>query len=72
MAFILTFRERGNSWAGRGPFSTEYPTREEAHAALVEYVGDADLAARVEAARRCAEGYLESRKAQNFPLIKKK
>ena len=23
-------------------------------------------------ARRCAEGYLESRKAQNFPLIKKK
>jgi hypothetical protein len=38
MAFILTFRERGNSSAGRGPFSTEYPTRDEARAALVEYV----------------------------------
>ncbi|HLG96905.1 MAG TPA: hypothetical protein VKX49_11395 [Bryobacteraceae bacterium] len=38
MPFILTLREVGNSWAGRGPFSSEHATRAEAEQALVEYV----------------------------------
>jgi hypothetical protein len=38
MAFILTIRERGDSWAGRGPATTSHPTRREAQAALLAYV----------------------------------
>lgn len=38
MAFVLTFREVGNSWAGRGPFSEEFETREAAERAVFEYV----------------------------------
>ena len=38
MAYTLTIRERGNSWAGRSPFSSEHPTQQQAQAALVAYV----------------------------------
>lgn len=38
MAFILTIRERGNSWAGRSPFSSEHQTQKQAEAALLAYV----------------------------------
>ena len=38
MAFILTIRERGNSWAGRNPVTTSHRTRGDAQAALVDYV----------------------------------
>jgi len=38
MPFILTIRERGNSWAGRRPVSSEHATRRDAEASLVEYV----------------------------------
>jgi hypothetical protein len=38
MAFTLTIRERGNSWAGRGPFTSEHRSESDAHAALVAYV----------------------------------
>jgi len=38
MPFILTIRERGNAWAGRGPVSSEHATRRDAEASLVEYV----------------------------------
>ena len=38
MPFILTLREVGHSWAGRGPFSSQHATREAAEEALVEYV----------------------------------
>jgi hypothetical protein len=38
MAFTLTIRERGNSCAGRGPFTSEHDTESEARAALVAYV----------------------------------
>ena len=36
--FILTIRERNNSWAGRSPAVSEHANREEAEAALREYV----------------------------------
>ena len=38
MTFTLTIRERGNSWAGRSPFTSEHPTESDARAALVAYV----------------------------------
>ena len=38
MAYTLTIRERGNSWAGRSPVRSEHATPEEARAELVEYV----------------------------------
>jgi hypothetical protein len=38
MAFILTIRERGNSWAGRSPFTSEHRSEADARAALVAYV----------------------------------
>ena len=38
MPFLLTIRERNDSWAGRGPSVSTYPTRGEAEAALLDYV----------------------------------
>ena len=38
MAYILTIRERNDSWAGRSPTSSEHATRGDAEAALCEYV----------------------------------
>jgi len=38
MPFTLTIRERNDSWAGRQPTTSTHKTREEAEAALYEYV----------------------------------
>lgn len=38
MAYILTIRERNDSWAGRSPVRTKHATAEKAQASLVEYV----------------------------------
>ena len=38
--FVLTIRERRNSWAGRGPIATLHASREEAEADLIGYVRD--------------------------------
>jgi hypothetical protein len=38
VAFILTIRERNNSWAGRSPAVSKHASREDAEAALQEYV----------------------------------
>jgi hypothetical protein len=38
VAYILTIRERNDSWAGRSPVVSEHATRGEAEAALREYV----------------------------------
>lgn len=38
MPFLLMIRERGCSWAGRGPLAETYATREEAEADLADYV----------------------------------
>jgi hypothetical protein len=38
VAFILTIRERNDSWAGRPPIVSEYATRAEAEAELRDYV----------------------------------
>jgi len=38
MPYILTIRERNNSWAGRSPFTSLHPTEAEAKAALLDYV----------------------------------
>ncbi len=38
MAFILTIRDRGDSWAGRSPCTSEHRTESGARAALVAYV----------------------------------
>lgn len=40
MAFILTIRERGSSWAGRGSVTSLHKTRHEAQVAVVAYVRD--------------------------------
>jgi len=37
MAFILTIREQGSSWAGRDPVTSVHATRHETDAALVDY-----------------------------------
>ena len=68
MAFILTIRERGNSWAGRKPSSSEHVTRQAALAALVAYVKknwEAEMdeeppADEEEMIRRYFEGVLEA------------
>jgi hypothetical protein len=39
MAFVLTIRERNDSWAGRPPIVSTYATRAEAEAELRDYVG---------------------------------
>jgi hypothetical protein len=36
--YILTIRERNNSWAGRSPTVSEHASRGEAEAALRDYV----------------------------------
>ena len=38
MPFVLMIRERGNSWAGRGPIAVIHPSEEAAHADLLDYV----------------------------------
>ncbi|MGA2116073.1 MAG: hypothetical protein ABSH56_15135 [Bryobacteraceae bacterium] len=38
MAFILTIRERNDSWAGRSPVASEHLTHAEAEAELLDYV----------------------------------
>lgn len=38
MPYILTIRERNNSWAGRSPFASLHATEAEANAALLDYV----------------------------------
>jgi hypothetical protein len=38
MSFVLTIRERNDSWAGRPPARSSHRTREEAEAALLGYV----------------------------------
>jgi hypothetical protein len=38
MPYILTIRERNNSWAGRSPVTSLHPTSAEAKGALVDYV----------------------------------
>lgn len=38
MPFTLTIRERGHSWAGRGPVTSTHASPEDARDALVEYV----------------------------------
>ena len=38
MAYVLTIRERNDSWAGRSPAISERATRGEAEAALRDYV----------------------------------
>jgi hypothetical protein len=38
MPFVLIIRERGSSWAGRGPIAQIHPTEEDAYAELVDYV----------------------------------
>ena len=38
MPYVLMIRERGCSWAGRGPIAVIHPTEEEAQADLVDYV----------------------------------
>jgi hypothetical protein len=38
MPFVLIIRERGHSWAGRGPLATTHATRVEAEASLVDWV----------------------------------
>ena len=38
MAYTLTIRERGNSWAGRSPFTSEHRSESDERAALVTYV----------------------------------
>jgi hypothetical protein len=38
MAFTLTIRERGNSWAGRHPVTSIHSSQQKAKAELVDYV----------------------------------
>jgi hypothetical protein len=38
MPFVLIIQEQGSSWAGRGPIAQIHPTREDAHAELIDYV----------------------------------
>jgi hypothetical protein len=38
MPFVLMIRERGCSWAGRGPIAVIHSSEEEAQAQLVDYV----------------------------------
>jgi len=38
VAFNLTIRERNHSWSRCSPAHTVHPTRDEAYAALLEYV----------------------------------
>jgi hypothetical protein len=38
VAYILTIRERNHSWAGRSPAASEHASREDAEAALRDYV----------------------------------
>jgi len=38
MPFVLMIRERGCSWAGRGPIARIYSSEEEAQAELLDYV----------------------------------
>jgi len=38
MPFLLTIRERNDSWAGRGPAVSTHPSREDAEASLLDYV----------------------------------
>ena len=38
MPYVLMIRERGYSWAGRGPIAIIHSSEEEAQAELVEYV----------------------------------
>ena len=38
MTYILTIREKGHSWAGRGPVSSVHASRDAAKEELLEYV----------------------------------
>jgi hypothetical protein len=38
MPYILTIRERNNSWAGRPPVTTTHNSRTDAEAELLDYV----------------------------------
>jgi hypothetical protein len=38
MPFVLMIRERGCSWAGRGPIAVIHPSKEEAQAELLDDV----------------------------------
>jgi hypothetical protein len=40
MSYTLTIREQNYSWAGRSPLRMEFTTKEEAEAALDEYVAE--------------------------------
>lgn len=37
MPFVLMIRERGCSWAGRGPIAMTFPSKEAARAELLDY-----------------------------------
>lgn len=38
MPFLLTIRERNDSWSGRGPVTSTHEVRADVHAALLDYV----------------------------------